>query len=114
MKRTKKEMFVELLSIKEVVENVELKAFVEREIELLNRKRASTGLTAKQAENEKIKEEIIATLRTMGEPMKITEVVKSMNNDYTNQKISALMKQLVDNGEVVREMEKKTAKFRLA
>lgn len=33
---------------------------------------------------------------------------------YSNQKLSALLKQMVDNGEVVRTMDKKKAYFEVA
>lgn len=114
MKKTKKDYYMELLNINAVNENTELKNFIEHELELLNKKRTSTTLTAKQEENENIKANIMEILKASNEKMSVTEITKTLEGDYTNQKISALMVQLVKEGKATREVEKKTAKFTAA
>lgn len=68
--------------------------------------------TANQVANEGLKSEIIAILGTC-ERMTVTEITKSLNGDYTSQKISSLVRQLVSNGCVARTEEKRKAYFSL-
>lgn len=105
---TKREYFAELRTI--VADNAELVAFIDHEVELLNKKNsAPKGKTPKQLENESYKEVILSHL---DKPMTISEIVTSIFDDtLTNQRVSAIVKQLVDSGSVVRTVEKRTAYF---
>lgn len=59
--------------------------------------------------------EINAVLGTFENPVTITEMQKTDElSEYSNQKLSALLKKLVSAGEVVRTEEKKKAYFSLA
>lgn len=110
-KITKKEMFMEILKINDVANNPTMVEFLNHEIELLNKKRSSGTLTAKQIENEAVKNEIVTILTNTENAMSVTEIVKTLEGDYTNQKISALMVQLVKENKVKREVTKKVARF---
>jgi predicted HTH transcriptional regulator len=106
--------------IREIVEasgsanTADLIAFIDHEVELLNKKHSSGKLTATQKENVTIKEQIVKALTDLAKPVTITELTKVEGLDYTSQKISALVKQLVDDGKVVKTQVKKVSYFTIA
>ena len=72
-KMTKKDYFNELRTI--VIDNEELVAFIDRELELLNRKSSSKRKpTERQVENESLKNLIIETLMKEDTLMSIPEL----------------------------------------
>ena len=113
-KTTKKEMFTKMLAIAEVQENAEMVEFINHEIELLERKNGTKKSTPQQAENEKIKEKILEVLT---EPMTATQVMNAVQpffeTVFTNQRISALLRQLGDDGtkQVKKYQEKRVTYF---
>ena len=119
-KLTKREKFEMLKGIDAVVSNPILAEFIDHELELLARKNASGGekkMTAVQVANEGLKAEI---LECMGEHpnqlFTISEMLKSFPccAELTNQKVSALVRQLVADGKVVKVEEKRKSFFKLA
>lgn len=119
-KMTKRDYFNGLLGVienhKDSIENYEdFKAFIEREIELLNKKCSNSKPTKTQIENEKIKEKILIAFEKIDEPVTITELAK-MNGltEYSNQKLSVLCHQLVDEHKVVNTKVKKVSYFKIA
>lgn len=115
-KKTKKELFGEVLAIAEVQENEALKAFVAHEIELLEKKSGSKKLTKAQEENIATKNLIEGNLGIFEKAVTIKEL---QENDselalFSNQKISSLLKQLIDEGRVVRTEVKRVAYFAIA
>lgn len=113
-KMTKKEYFGVLREL--VLDNAELVAFIDREIELLNKKSASGSQTKTQKENETIKEIIMKEMATFETALTITEMQAQSEilAGYSNQKISALLKQLVESGAVVKTIDKKKSCFSVA
>lgn len=113
---TKREMFVAIANVAEVAANEEMIAFINHEIELLdNRKTSKKGLTKTQKENEGVKAVIADVLADTGEKMTVTELINDDRlNGYTNQKISALLRQMVEAGKVVKTIEGKKAFFEVA
>ena len=112
-KMTKKEMFALIKA--EVKDNAEMVAFLDHEIELLEKKRGSAD-SKKNAEHIAIMEVIKATLFATQKPMTVSELMKA-NVELgvlSNQKVSAMLKKLVDSGEVVKAIEKKVSYFSLA
>lgn len=116
-KITKRDNFNKLLTIREVAEDTQLVEFINHELELLDRKSAShsTAKTANQKANEEIKTKIVDALVQLGKST-ISELQTGSEEmaEYSNQKLSALLKQLVDSKQVVRTMEKKKAYFEVA
>ena len=116
-KITKRDNFNKLLTIREVAEDTQLVEFINHELELLDRKSAShsTAKTANQKANEEIKTKIVNALVQLGKST-ISELQAGSEEmaEYSNQKLSALLKQLVDSKQVVRTMEKKKAYFEVA
>ncbi len=115
-KMTKKDYFNQLLAIKEVSANEDLVGFINHEIELLAKKSGKSGQTKTQKENEGILKTIVECLATDRTPMTITELQGAYTElaDFSNQKLSALMKKLVDNGTVTKTIDKKKSYFVLA
>lgn len=116
-KITKRDNFNKLLTIREVAEDTQLVEFINHELELLDRKSAShsTAKTANQKANEEIKTKIVDALVQLGKST-ISELQAGSEEiaEYSNQKLSALLKQLVDSKQVVRTMDKKKAYFEVA
>lgn len=87
--------------------------FVNHEIELLDRKHSKTSQTKTQKENELIKESIVKVLTEIDRPVTITELQNESAEIevYSNQKLSALLKQLVQSGIVTKTIDKKKSYF---
>ena len=118
-KVTKRERFAQLMEIvnaSQVENSAELVAFIKHEVELLNKKNSRSGKpTARQIENEEIKVTILSVMERVGKPMTVTQLLAEIDNsELSNQRVSALLTQLKDSGEVVRTVEKKVAYYSLA
>ena len=115
-KFTKRDHYNTLLALDEVKSNPKLVEFIEHELELLDRKNsADKKPTAQQTANDAIKADILEHM-VEGARYTITDIIKSVPScaDLTNQRVSALMRQLKDNVKVVRIEDKRKAYFSLA
>ena len=112
-KITKKEMFTMIKA--QVKDNAEMVAFIDHEIELLDKKASNKKATKTQEANVGIKSTIIAVLEG-GKSMTVTEMqgASAELSELSNQKVSALVRQLVEAGEVVKTIDKKVSRFSLA
>lgn len=110
-KLTKKDYFKKIMEV--CASDSNIVAFCEHEIELLEKKNSSKGQTKVQKENEDIKASIVNALVEIAKPVTITELQASNETmaTYSNQKLSALLKQLVDSKEVIKTTEKKKSYF---
>ena len=108
---TKKEMFNLIATVN--ADNAEIVEFCNHEIELLsNRKSGSKGQTKTQKENESVKALIAEVLTEVGEKRTVTELIADERlSCYTNQKISALLRQMIEAGKVTKVIEGKKAYF---
>ena len=119
-KMTKKEtinLLIDVLNGTKEVEDMQIFVdFLVHERELLEKKSSNSGQTKTQKENETIKEKIVETLKGLEKYATITEIQNANVelSELSNQKISALLKQLVDNGSVVKTYEKRKAYFSVA
>lgn len=109
---TKRENYTALRAI--VADNAELVAFIDHELELLDKKNSkrSDKPTAKQTANAELADKIYEVIASATEPMTCTAVADMF--DISNQKCSALIKTLVDSNRVVRTVEKRVAYFSVA
>lgn len=113
-KLTKRDHFNALLNLAEVKANPTLVEFIEHELELLAKKNAADKKpTAQQTANKAICEAIVAGM----EPNRlytITEIIKEIPEcaDLTNQRVSALVRGMLDVS-IERVEEKRKAYFRL-
>lgn len=113
-KMTKRDYFNALLNIAEVKANKSMVDFINHELELLEKKNASksSAETKTQKENASIKENL---LNEMLDTVKytISDMQKELPccKELTNQKISALLRQLIIEGKVKRTEDKRKAYF---
>ena len=114
-KVTKREKFEMLKAMAEVKANPMLMEFIDHELELLAKKNASEKKpTAQQVANEGLKQTIVDALIENGGLMTVTDVQKSCEelSELSNQRISALLRQLKDDGKVERVEDKRKAYFK--
>ena len=115
-KMTKMQKFEMLSKLDAVKSNPVLSEFVAHEMELLSKKNsAEKKPTAQQTANAGIQTAILENME-VNRLYTITEIIKSVPEcaDLTNQRVSALIRQLVDAGKVVRTEDKRKAYFSLA
>lgn len=120
-KMTKKDWFA---VVREVVSNAEMTevekngalAFIDREVELLNKKSNNSRDTKKQEENKALAEVVLAELGKIGKPMAIAELIKASEvlGAYTTQKLTPIMKTLVTEQKVVVTVDKKRNYYTVA
>jgi hypothetical protein len=102
---------------KQISENYPLtdaeQAFIAHELELLAKKNsAEKKPTAQQVENQVIKTAMLDGMES-GKAYTITDLIKTVPAcaELTNQRVSALMRQMVESGAVVRTEDKRKAYF---
>jgi uncharacterized protein (DUF2344 family) len=114
-KMTKREKFEMLMAISEVKSNPVLSEFIAHELELLAKKNTSEKKpTAQQVANEGLKQTIVDVLSENDSLMTVTDVQKSCAelSELSNQRISALLRQLIADGKVERVEDKRKAYFK--
>jgi predicted transcriptional regulator len=115
-KMTKMQKFEMLSKLDAVKSNPMLSEFVAHEMELLSKKNsAEKKPTAQQTANAGIQTAILENME-VNRLYTITELIKSVPEcaDLTNQRVSALVRQLIDAGKVIRTEDKRKAYFSLA
>ena len=120
-KKITKKMVVEMMLADEtIVANEVFKAYLENELALLKKKSENKKATKNQEANVAIKADILEVMANMT-PSTATEImnaVKSIDTEkyatLTNQRVSALLRQLIEDNKVVKSVDKKVSKFALA
>ena len=125
-KKTKKDLYMEMVEIFQELGKGEYVDFCNHQIELLDKKSTgSKGLTKIQKENEIIKDIVVEELaKYQGENgITATELLKQSDilsnyitvegKNITNQKLSAMLKKLVDEKIVSRMIDKKISYFKI-
>lgn len=98
------------------VENIEAKAKLEKMLaQTLKKNSAERKPTATQTENVGLKNAILAFMEA-GKKYTVTDIMKGCAEvaELSNQRVSALVRQLKDEGSLVREEIKRKAYFSLA
>lgn len=118
-KLTKKEMFEMIKGV--CADRTDIIDFCNHEIELLSRKNSKSGATKTQKENEIVANMLVEELAKVGKPITITDLMNTSatikdytlenGNNLTNQKISAIFKQLVESNKIVKVVDKKKSYF---
>lgn len=109
-KMTKKEMFAQ---IKAHLTNEAEIAFIDHEIELLEKKNgAAKKPTKTQVANEELKGVLVSNMED-NMVYTVTDIIKNVEGmaDLSNQKVSALLRQLVEEGKVTKVVEKRKSYF---
>ena len=95
----------------------EIIAYIDNEISLIEKKaeKAKTQKSKTQKENEVFKAEILAVLENQTSPLPINDIIGMSEtfSGFSCQKMSALLKQLVDSGKVNRQIIEKKPCFSL-
>ena len=88
---------------------------------MLSRKNSKNGATKTQKENEIVADMLIQELEKVAKPITITDLMNTSQvikeytlengNKLTNQKISAIFKQLVESQKIVKVTDKKKSYF---
>ncbi len=119
-KSAKFEMLKDLLAKMDCENRDMLVEFVDHELELLARKNSTKGdrkPTKTQTENIEYIELIEQTLTNSGEAMTINDIIQAnptfVDMNISNQKMSALLKKLVDSQKVEKFVEKKKTYFKI-
>lgn len=124
-KMTEKDYFNTLLSMDSVCAIEGMEDFLRKKIsQIENKKRyLNSKPSAKQAENEHLKDEIVLFLNDYDEAgvkvaYRVSDLIKLMpifSENYTStQKVSALMTQLINEGRVCKGMQGKNTVFSIA
>ena len=117
-KLTQKDYFSMLRELAVANDRTDLVEFIDGRVELLNKKATSKAPTKNQIANENLKNVIVSALAEIARPATISEIQNantelSVESGISNQKISALLTQLIKSNVVVRTEDKKKAYFSL-
>lgn len=112
-KITKAQMFTMIKALDEVQANPDMVAFIDHELELLSKKAGSKKPTKTQEENVKLKSIILEVLTDVGATVSEIQTKSDVLGELSNQKVSALLKQMCDDGQAVKIVEKKKSYFSL-
>ena len=112
-KLTKKEKFGMVLDY--IQDNEMLVEFINNEISLLTKKASSSAKSKTQLENDNIKSRILEVLTESQEKYTITDFQNTYEefaiSRYSNQKMSALFTQLVNENKIYKTIDKKKSYF---
>ena len=113
-KITKKEVIGMMMNEEVIKANPTYVAYLENELALLNKKAQNKKATKTQEQNVGIKATILKVLATIGSGT-VTDIQNGNEelSTLSNQKVSALVRQLVESGEVVKTVDKKKSIFSL-
>lgn len=109
--------------VAKVVENsneknkAEMLDFIAHEVELLEKKNSKSAPTKTQKENEVLMAQLLEALAEFDKPITVSDFMKESSHEVatlSNQKLSALLKKLVDSKKVIKTVEKKKSFFSLA
>ena len=111
---TKREMFAYIASVN--ASDAEIVDFCNHQIELLDARKGSKSPTKTQKANEGIMDQIAVALGNFDKPVTVTELIAGGEGleGLTNQKVSALLRKMVEAGRVIKSIDKKKAYFSIA
>ena len=114
-KITKREVIGMMMKEEVVKANPTYVAYLENELALLDKKAQNKKATKTQEQNVGIKATILEVLATIGSGT-VTDIQNGNEelSALSNQKVSALVRQLVESKEVVKTVDKKKSIFSLA
>lgn len=116
-KITKREVIAKMLEDEHIKANPEFVAYLEHELELLNKKVEKKGKSDEEiAETNRLKKIVAETLAVIGKGT-VTEIQKANEElgDLSNQKVSSLLKEMKEKDEtVIKTIEGRKSVFSLA
>ena len=114
---TKRDNLNEVLIIAKELGREDLIDFASHEIELLDRRAANKTLTKTQKENIELAEIVYNVIASFDEPVTIAQIQEADNEtvkEFSNQKLTSLVKKLVDAERVVKYTEKNKTFYSIA
>jgi len=115
VKMTQRDYYNEIVALAEANDREDIVAFAKGRIEMLNKKSNSKSKAKNQEQNEAIKATILSTLEVINRGT-VTDILTNGNFEVgtSNQKISAMLRQMAADGLVTKAVEKKKSYFTLA
>lgn len=109
---TKKQAIEQIMTFPEVMQNPEIMEILGKMLEQLEKPRKENP--KKAAERDELTERVLAVLASQDKPCSIKELRKMENGlgELSSQKISPVMKRLVEAGRVEKTTEKRVSMFR--
>ena len=114
-KKTQKDFFNEIIEVVRESGRDDLVEFCEGRISVLDKKSANRNKKVNE-ENENLKAIIVEVLGTMENGGTATEIMKANDtlSELSNQKVSAMLRQLKDDNKVIKTTEGRKSIFTLA
>ena len=114
-KKTQKDFFNEIIEVVKANGRDDLVEFCEGRISVLDKKSANRSKKVNE-ENEAIKADVLATLENFEVGATVSEIMKANAtlSRLSNQKVSAMLRQLVADNKVVKSTDGKKSFFALA
>ena len=113
-KMTQRDFFNEIIELAKVNEREDIVEFCEGRIAVLDKKAGNKKPTKTQEENEVLKGVILNVLTTEGVTVSELQTKDDALKVLSNQRVSALLRQMIADGKVVKTVEKKKSYFALA
>lgn len=110
-KMTKREVINAMLAVENISANEDFKAYLENELALLDKKASNKKATKTQVENEGFKDEILNVLAVDGATVTEIQSKSEVLGGLSNQRVSALLRQLVADGKAVKTVDGKKSLF---
>ena len=108
-KMTQRDYFNEIIELALDNGREDIADFAKGRIALLDKKADNKKPTKKQEENADLKVKIAEAITA--EALTVSEIVKALDVEVSSQKVTALLRQMVEAKTVNRTVEKKTARF---
>ena len=113
-KMTQRDFYKEIIALAEANEREDIVEFANGRIAVLDKKSASKKPTKTQEENEVLKGVILDTLTDEGVTVSELQTKNDVLGGLSNQRVSALLRQLIADNKVVKVVDKKKSFFSLA
>ena len=113
-KMTIRDYFNEVIELAKANDRSDIVEFAESRIAVLDKKSANKKPTKTQEENEEIKTDILDNLTNEGVTVSELQGKSTILSGLSNQRVSALLRQLIADGKVVKVVDKKKSYFSLA
>lgn len=112
-KITKREVINAMLQESAIQANETYVAYLQHELELMDNKRVTKKETETQKANAVLKDRIVELLAELGKAVTISELqaYNAEMGSYSTSKLSAMMRQLIDEGRVEKTADKKRSVF---
>lgn len=108
---TKKEMFTLIATVNS--DNAEIVDFCNHEIELIDKRSSTKSPSKTQKENEVLMDILEEALQNLDAPVTVTELIVTTGaiSSLSNQKVSAVLRKMVESGRAIKTVEKKKTYF---